>query len=97
MANYDGTKMSSDVKTMSFKSNIDALSRSTLRFTKLNGRNQSKIHGKSNDGFSCGGSSATIDDVLHSMGCDLFGKTKYEISIVATAIEEEEKEDKDEV
>ena len=86
MANYDGAKMSKAIKTMSFKSNIDAISRHTLRFTKLNGRNQGKIHGKDNKGFNCGGSSATIDDVLHTMGCDLFGSTKYNITIQAEEI-----------
>ena len=78
--------MKKRVKSLSFKGKIDALSRSTLRFTKLNGRNQSKIHGKRNDGFSCGGSSATIDDVLHMMGCDLFGSTLYNITIQAQEI-----------
>tara|TARA_Y100001951_G_C11051411_1_gene135802 strand:+ start:135 stop:425 length:291 start_codon:yes stop_codon:yes gene_type:complete len=95
MANYDGAKMSSDVKTISFKGNIDALSRNTLRFTKLNGRDQGKIHGRGSDGYNYGSNCSTIDDVLHSMGCDLFGRTKYEISIVATEIEVEE-EDKNE-
>lgn len=86
MANYDGTKMASAVKSMSFKSNVDALSRGKLRFTKLNGRDQGKVHGRSTEGFPDGGNSATIDDVLHTMGCDLFGRTKYKITIQAEEI-----------
>ena len=73
-------------KTLSFKSAIDALSRSSLRFTKLNGRDQGKVHGRSTEGFPDGGDSATIEDVLHSMGCDLFGNTKYKITIQAEEI-----------
>ena len=73
-------------KTLSFKSGIDALSRSSLRFTKLNGRDQGKVHGRSTEGFPDGGDSATIEDVLHSMGCDLFGNTKYKITIQAEEI-----------
>ena len=73
-------------KTLSFKSGIDALSRSSLRFTKLNGRDQGKVHGRSTEGFPVGGDSATIEDVLHSMGCDLFGNTKYKITIQAEEI-----------
>ena len=81
MANYDGQKMGKAVKSITFSSNIDALSRNTLRFTKLNGRNQGKIHGRGGDGFNCGSNSATIDDVLHTMGCDLFGGVHYKITI----------------
>ena len=73
-------------KTLSFKSAIDALSRSSLRFTKLNGRDQGKVHGRSTEGFPDGGDSATIEDVLHSMGCDLYGNTKYNITIQAEEI-----------
>ena len=73
-------------KTLSFKSAIDALSRSSLRFTKLNGRDQGKVHGRSTEGFPDGGDSATIEDVLHSMGCDLFGGTQYEVTIEAKEI-----------
>ena len=95
MANYDGQKMGEAVKFITFSSNIDALSRSSLRFTRLNGRNQSKIHGKRNDGYNCGGSSATIDDVLHSMGCNLFGDKHYKITIQAEEIKDVKREAED--
>ena len=52
MVNYDGAKMKKKVKSLSFKGKIDALSRDTLRFTGLNGRNQGKIHGKRSDGYN---------------------------------------------
>ena len=84
-------KLKAKVKKISFKSNIDALSRSTLRFTELNGRNQGKIHGRGSDGYTDGKNSATIDDVLHSMGCNLFGQTKYEICIQVEEIPDEPK------
>ena len=86
MANYDGTKMASAVKSISFKCKMDALSRHEFRFTKLNGRDQGKVHGRSTEGFPEGGDSATIDDVLHTIGCDLFGGTKYKITIQAEEI-----------
>ena len=73
-------------KTLSLKSGIDALSRSSLRFTKLNGRDQGKVHGRSTEGFPDGGDSATIEDVLHSTGGVLFGNTKYNITIQAEEI-----------
>lgn len=92
MANYDGQKMGKSVKSMTFSSNIDALSRSVLRFTRLNGRNQGKIHGRGNDGFNCGSDSATIDDVLHAMGCDLFGGVQYKITIQAEEIKNVKRE-----
>jgi len=90
MANYDGAKMRKKVKSLSFKGKIDALSRNKLRFTGLNGRNQGKIHGRGSDGYNYGSNSATIEDVLHTMGCDLFGSTLYNITIQAQEIEDVE-------
>ena len=90
MANYDGAKMKKKVKSLSFKGKIDALNRSTLRFTGLNGRNQAKIHGKGSSGHNYGSNSATIEEVLHTMGCDLFGSTLYNITIQAQEIEDVE-------
>jgi len=74
-------KLKGKVKKISFKGKIDALRRHTLRFCELNGRDQGKVHGRNTEGYPDGGDSATIDDVLHSMGCDLFGQTRYEIHI----------------
>ena len=74
-------KMKSKIKNLSFKSKIDALTRQELRFSSLNGRDQGKIHGRSTEGIPDGSPYATIDDVLHSMGCDLFGGTRYNITI----------------
>ena len=74
-------KMKSKVKTMSFKCSIDALRRQNLAFCGLNGRDQGKVHGRSTEGYPDGSDRATIDDVLHSMGCDLFGSTRYNITI----------------
>ena len=88
MANYDGAKMKQKTKSMSFKSKIDALSRSTLRFTGLNGRNQAKIHGMGSSGHNYGSDCATIVDILHTMGCDLFGSTRYNITIQAQETED---------
>ena len=73
--------MKSKIKNLSFKSKIDALTRQELRFSSLNGRDQGKIHGRSTEGIPDGSPYATIDDVLHSMGCDLFGGTRYNITI----------------
>jgi len=95
MANYDGQKMGKTVKSITFSSNIDALSRSTLRFTGLNGRNQGKIHGKRSDGHNRGSGCATIDDVLHTMGCNLFGGVHYKITIQAEEIRNVKKEAED--
>tara|TARA_R110000824_G_scaffold51509_2_gene143659 strand:- start:3983 stop:4285 length:303 start_codon:yes stop_codon:yes gene_type:complete len=91
MANYDGAKMKKKVKSLSFEGKIDALSRTTLRFTGLNGRNQGKIHGKGSDGYNRGSGCATIDDVLHTMGCDLFGSTRYNITIQVQEIPDAQK------
>lgn len=91
MANYDGAKMRKKVKSLSFKGKIDALSRNKLRFTGLNGRNQGKIHGRGSDGYNYGSNSATIEDVLHTMGCDLFGSTRYNITIQAQEIPDAKK------
>jgi len=74
-------KMKNKIKNLSFKSKIDALTRQQLRFSSLNGRDQGKIHGRSTEGIPDGSPYATIDDVLHSMGCDLFGGTRYNITI----------------
>ena len=74
-------KMKSKIKNLSFKSKIDALTRQELRFSSLNGRDQGKIHGRSTEGIPDGSPYATIDDVLHSMGCDFFGGTRYNITI----------------
>ena len=74
-------KMKSKIKNLSFKSKIDALTRQELRFSSLNGRDQGKIHVRSTEGIPDGSPYATIDDVLHSMGCDLFGGTRYNITI----------------
>jgi hypothetical protein len=81
MANYDGAKMKKKVKSLSIQCNLDALTRHQLRFIRLNGRNQSKVHGKDATGFVHGCDSATIEDILHTMGCDLFGGTRYDITI----------------
>ena len=81
-------KMKSKIKNLSFKSKIDALTRQELRFSSLNGRDQGKIHGRSTEGIPDGSDRATIDDVLHSMGCDLFGSTRYNITIQAQEIKD---------
>ena len=81
-------KMKSKIKNLSFKSKIDALTRQELRFSSLNGRDQGKIHGRSTEGIPDGSPTATIDDVLHSMGCDLFGGTRYNITIHAEEIKD---------
>jgi len=86
--------MKKKTKSLSFQGKIDALSRSTLRFTGLNGRNQGKIHGKRSDGYNRGSGCATIDDVLHTMGCDLFGSTRYNITIQVQEISEDAKKKK---
>jgi len=69
------------VKNISFKCKMDALSRGRFQFIKLNGRDQGKVHGRNTGGFPDGSDSATIDDVLHTIGCDLFGGTRYKITI----------------
>tara|TARA_B100000029_G_scaffold516003_1_gene626063 strand:- start:1188 stop:1478 length:291 start_codon:yes stop_codon:yes gene_type:complete len=74
-------KMKSKIKKVSFKSKIDGINRSQLRFIGLSGRDRSKIHGKDVEGFCFGSDSAHIEDVLHSIGCDLFGGTRYNITI----------------
>jgi len=86
MSSHLLSKMKNGVKNISFKCKMDALSRDRFRFTKLNGRDQSKVHGKGSEGCPDGGESATIDDVLHTIGCDLFGGTKYKITIQAEEI-----------
>ena len=86
--------MKKQVKSLSFKGKIDALSRTTLIFTGLNGRNQAKIHGKGSSGHNYGSNSATIDDILHTMGCDLFGSTLYNITVQAQEIEDVERKKK---
>ena len=73
---------------MSFYCSIDALRRQNLTFCGLNGRDQGKVHGRSTEGYPDGSDRATIDDVLHSMGCDLFGSTRYNITIQAQEIKE---------
>ena len=92
MSSHLLSKMKNSVKNISFKCKMDALSRGTLRFTKLNGRDQGKVHGRSTEGFPEGGDSATIDDVLHTIGCDLFGGTKYKITIQAEEIPDAKQE-----
>ena len=69
------------LKPIKFKTYMDAINKSNFLFTGLNGRTQGKIFGRDNDGKAAGGESACIEDVLHAMGCDLFGLTQYEISI----------------
>ena len=88
MANYDGAKMKKKLKSLSIQCNLDALTRHQLRFTRLNGRNQSKVHGKDATGYVHGSDSAVIEDILHTMGCDLFGGTRYNITIHAEEIED---------
>ena len=83
---FEQTKRKS--KQLSFKSKIDALSRQQLIFSSLNGRDQGKIHGRSTEGIPDGSPTATIDDVLHSMGCDLFGGVRYNITIHAEEIKD---------
>ena len=87
-------KLKSKVKSISFKGKIDALSRNTLLFIELDGRDQSKIHGKEADGHNYGTNFATIDDALHAMGCDLFGSTRYNITIQAQEIKDVERKKK---
>lgn len=69
------------LRPMKFKTYMDAMKSSKFLFTGLNGRTQGQIFGRDNDGYATGGECACIEDVLHSMGCDLFGLTQYEISI----------------
>ncbi len=71
---------------MKLKCNIDAISFRDLRFVGLSGRDRSKVHGKDSGGFCSGKDSALIEDILHSMGCDLFGSTRYNITIEAQEI-----------
>ena len=89
-------KMKSKIKFISFKSRIDAISRNTLLFIELNGVDQGKVHGRTTEGYPDGIESATIDDILHTMGCDLFGSTRYNITIQAQEIEDVKSKTKDE-
>jgi len=91
MANYEGAKMRKKQKSLNIQCNLDALTRHQLRFTGLNGRNQAKVHGKDSTGFVHGTDSAIIEDILHTMGCDLFGGTRYDITIQVQEIPDAKK------
>jgi len=73
--------MHGKIRPMKFNCYMDALKRDVFLFTGLNGRVQGQVHGRGPTGRPSGWECATIEDVLHSMGCDLFGGTQYEISI----------------
>lgn len=89
------------VRPIKFKCYMDSMKRDYFLFTGLNGRNQGKIHGRGPSGHPSGWDCATIEDVLHSMGCDLFGGTQYELTIEAKEIpsgsKRKEKTQKEEV
>ena len=87
-------KLKSKIKTISFKSKMDSISRQSFLFTGLNGRDQGKIHGRTTEGHPERGSFAAIEDVLHSMGCDLFGASRYNITIQVQEIEDVKKKKK---
>ena len=84
-------KLKSKVKKISFKSKMDAISRQSFLFTGLNGRDQGKIHGRTTEGYPERGSFAAIEDVFHSMGCDLFGASRYNITIQVQEIPKDDK------
>ena len=84
MTNYVSQNQKNKLKKINFDCKIDSLSRSNLMFTEITPRTQSKIFGKEG-GTGCvlGTNFATIEDVMHAIGCDLFGETKYKVTITA--------------
>ena len=94
MANHVLKNKRKKVKEIHFACNLDALSRNKLFFTKLNTRNQSKIFGKEATGRVLGNGFATMEDVMHVIGCDLFGKIRYNITITAEEIPDVKKQER---
>tara|TARA_R110002051_G_scaffold246229_1_gene305818 strand:+ start:51 stop:356 length:306 start_codon:yes stop_codon:yes gene_type:complete len=88
MSSHLLAKLKNKVKKISFKSKMDAISRQSFLFTGLNGRDQGKIHGRTTEGHPERGPFAAIEDVFHSMGCDLFGASRYNITIQVQEIED---------
>ena len=56
-------------------------------FTDLNKRDKSKVFGK-NDQYVESKGTVLAEDILHCLGCDLFGNTLYKIQIVVSAVED---------
>ena len=57
-----------------------------VAFENLNKRDKSKVFGK-NDNYLESKGTVLAEDVLHGLGCDMFGRTSYKISIHISPIE----------
>lgn len=84
MTNYVSQNQKNIVKKIHFDCKLDGLSRTIFMFTEITPRTQSKIFGK-DGGTGCvlGTNFTTIEDVMHAIGCDLFGETRYKVTITA--------------
>ena len=51
-----------------------------VAFENLNKRDKSKVFGKNDDYLESKGT-VLAEDILHGLGCDMFGRTSYKISI----------------
>tara|TARA_Y100000310_G_C20563732_1_gene754406 strand:- start:494 stop:796 length:303 start_codon:yes stop_codon:yes gene_type:complete len=58
-----------------------------VAFANLNKRDKSKVFGRNDDYLESKGT-VLAEDVLHGLGCDMFGRTSYKISIQITPVEE---------
>lgn len=58
-----------------------------IAFKHLNKRDKSKVFGRNDDYLESKGT-VLAEDILHGLGCDLFGNTSYKISIQVTPVEE---------
>ena len=92
--------MSIDVKTIGKSArSITFTARPTLYspygmvFADLNKRDKSKVFGK-NDQYLEAKGTVLAEDILHGLGCDLFGNTLYKIQIVVSPVEDKDAKQK---
>ena len=79
--------MSIDSKSITFTATPTLYSPYGIVFKDLNKRDKSKVFGKTDDYLESKGT-VLAEDILHGLGCDLFGHTSYKISIKIKPVRE---------
>ena len=64
-----------------------------IAFQGLNKRDKSKVFGR-NDNYLSDKGTVLAEDILHGLGCDLFGNVSYKISIQIQPVERNDAEQK---
>jgi hypothetical protein len=93
MMSVDTKIMSKNGKSITFTGTPTLYHPYGVAFENLNKRDKSKVFGKNDDYLESKGT-VLAEDILHGLGCDMFVRTSYKISIHISPIERKYAEQK---